>query len=92
MLSLREYQQRPKRLADYLPWAALVTPGVVLNKDGSFQRTIRYRGPDLESASPEELISFTARVNNVLKCPSSNNLEQMSVLSNGGSGSSLVSV
>ncbi len=67
MLNLREYQQRPKRLADYLPWAALVAPGIVLNKDGSFQRTIRYRGPDLESASAEELVSFTARVNNVLK-------------------------
>ncbi len=67
MLNLREYQQRPKRLVDYLPWAALVAPGIVLNKDGSFQRTIRYRGPDQMSASPEELVAFTARVNNVLK-------------------------
>lgn len=67
MLNLREYQQRPKRLADYLPWAALVAPGIILNKDGSFQRTLRYRGPDLESASAEELVSFTARVNNVLR-------------------------
>ncbi|OFX00277.1 MAG: conjugal transfer protein TrbE [Alphaproteobacteria bacterium RIFCSPHIGHO2_12_FULL_63_12] len=67
MLNLREYQTRPKRLADYLPWAMLAAPGIVLNKDGSFQRTIRYRGPDLESASESELLSFTARVNNVLK-------------------------
>ncbi|PQA86205.1 MULTISPECIES: conjugal transfer protein TrbE [Hyphococcus] len=67
MLNLAEYQKRPKRLADYLPWAALVAPGIVLNKDGALQRTIRYRGPDLESASPEELLSYTARVNNVLR-------------------------
>jgi len=67
MLNLREYRERPKRLADYLPWAMLAASGVILNKDGSFQRTIRYRGPDLESASAEELVSFTARVNNVLK-------------------------
>ncbi len=67
MLNLTEYQTRPKRLADYLPWAMLAAPGIVLNKDGSFQRTIRYRGPDLESASESELLSFTARVNNVLK-------------------------
>lgn len=67
MLNIREYQQRPKRIADYLPWAALVAPGVILNKDGSFQRTIRYRGPDLESAGVEELVSITARINNVLK-------------------------
>lgn len=67
MLNLREFQKRPKRLADYLPYAALAAPGVILNKDGGLQRTIRYRGPDLESASAEELVSFTARVNNVLK-------------------------
>ncbi|MGE0408331.1 MAG: conjugal transfer protein TrbE [Amphiplicatus sp.] len=67
MLNLKEYQARPKRLADYLPWAMIVAPGIVLNKDGSFQRTIRYRGPDLESASESELLSFTARVNNALK-------------------------
>jgi type IV secretion system protein VirB4 len=67
MLNLAEYKKRPKRLADYLPWAALAAPGIVLNKDGAFQRTFRYRGPDLESASPEELLSYTARINNVLR-------------------------
>ncbi|MFC2952572.1 conjugal transfer protein TrbE [Marinicaulis aureus] len=67
MLNLAEYQKRPKRLADYLPWAALVALGIVLNKDGALQRTVRYRGPDLESASPEELLSYTARINNVLR-------------------------
>ncbi len=67
MLNLKEYQTRPKRLADYLPWAMTAAPGVILNKDGGFQRTISYRGPDLESASEGELLSFTARVNNVLK-------------------------
>lgn len=67
MLNIREYRSRPQRLADFLPWAALVATGVVLNKDGSFQRTVRYRGPDLESADAGELVSFCARVNNVLK-------------------------
>ena len=67
MLNLREYRSRADRLADHLPWAALVAPGVVLNKDGSFQRTIRFRGPDLESATPAELLAVSARVNNMLK-------------------------
>ncbi|WP_136661364.1 conjugal transfer protein TrbE [Nitratireductor sp. XY-223] len=67
MLNLTEYRKKPDRLADYLPWACLVAPGIVLNKDGSFQRTIRYRGPDLESATESELISITARINNVLR-------------------------
>ena len=43
MLSLREYRNKADRLADFLPWAALVAPGVVLNKDGSVQRTARSR-------------------------------------------------
>ncbi len=67
MLNLAEYRHRPDRLADHLPWAALVAPGVILNKDGSFQRTLRFRGPDLESATEGELISACARANNVLK-------------------------
>ena len=62
MMNLSEYRARGARLCDYLPWAALVAPGVVLNKDGSFQRTLRFRGPDLESATEAELVSTSARV------------------------------
>jgi type IV secretion system protein TrbE len=67
MLNLAEYRKKTTELADYLPWACLVGPGLVLNKDGSFQRTLRYRGPDLDSATEAELVSVTARLNNVLK-------------------------
>ncbi|MEM7768871.1 MAG: conjugal transfer protein TrbE, partial [Pseudomonadota bacterium] len=67
MLALHEYRARADRLADHLPWAALVAPGIILNKDGSFQRTARFRGPDLESATEAELIATCARANNVLK-------------------------
>ena len=67
MLNLREYADAPTLLADYLPWACMVAPGIVLNKDGSFQTTFTYRGPDLESATEEELVSVMARVNNVLR-------------------------
>ncbi|HCH7772274.1 TPA: conjugal transfer protein TrbE [Pseudomonas aeruginosa] len=67
MLNLTEYRQRPALLADWLPWAGLVAPGVVLNKDGSFQRTARFRGPDLDSATQGELMATTARLNNALR-------------------------
>ncbi len=67
MLSLREYRNSADRLADHLPWAALVAPSVVLNKDGGFQRTLCFRGPDLESATEAELVAACARANNVLK-------------------------
>ncbi|WP_439888282.1 conjugal transfer protein TrbE [Pseudomonas sp. MBLB4123] len=67
MLNLNEYQRRPAQLADWLPWAGLVAPGVVLNKDGAFQRTLRFRGPDLDSATQGELLATTARLNNALR-------------------------
>lgn len=50
-----------------MPWAALVAKGVVLNKDGSFQRTARFRGPDLDSTTPAELVAITGRLNNALR-------------------------
>ena len=67
MMNLAEYRRTSQRLADFLPWAALIAKGVVLNKDGSFQRTARYRGPDLDSATPAELVAITSRLNNALR-------------------------
>lgn len=67
MMNLAEYRKRSSYLSDFLPWAALVAPGAVLNKDGSFQRTARFRGPDLDSATPAELVGSTARLNNALR-------------------------
>src|ERR1700720_2128260 len=67
MFSLSEYNRKAAKLAEFLPWAALVAPGVVLNKDGSFQRSARFRGPDLDSSTEQELSATTARINNALK-------------------------
>ena len=67
MLNLAEYAKKPQSLADFLPWAALIAPGVVVNKDGSFQRIARFRGPDLDSATPSELVSVTSRLNASLR-------------------------
>ena len=67
MMHLAEYRRSATRLADFLPWAALVAEGVVLNKDGSFQRTARLRGPDLDSAVPAELVAVAGRLNNAFR-------------------------
>lgn len=67
MMNLAEYRRSSTRLADFLPWAALVDAGIVLNKDGSFQRTARFRGPDLDSAVPAELVAVAGRLNNALR-------------------------
>jgi len=67
MLNLAEYRRSAQRLADYLPWVALVAEGVVLNKDGSFQRTAKFRGPDLDSAVAAELVAVAGRINNAFR-------------------------
>ncbi|OYU70426.1 MAG: conjugal transfer protein TrbE [Alphaproteobacteria bacterium PA2] len=67
MFDLREYRPRAARLPDFLPWAALIAPGVILNKDGSFQRTARFRGPDLDSATSGELVAAAGRLNSALR-------------------------
>ncbi|WAX93443.1 conjugal transfer protein TrbE [Aminobacter sp. NyZ550] len=67
MMNLAEYRRTAARLADYLPWAALVGQGVVLNKDGSFQRTAKFRGPDLDSAVAAELVAVAGRINNAVR-------------------------
>ena len=66
-MNLTEYRRTGARLADYLPWAALIAHGVVLNKDGSFQRTARFRGPDLDSAVAAELVGVAGRLNNAFR-------------------------
>ena len=67
MFSLREYRQPTHRLPDLLPWAALIDTGVVLQKDGLIQKTLAFRGPDLASSSPSELVAGVARLNNALR-------------------------
>ncbi|MEW6629273.1 MAG: conjugal transfer protein TrbE [Pseudomonadota bacterium] len=67
MMNLAEYRNRNSRLADFLPWVALVGAGLVLNKDGSFQRTAQFRGPDLDSAVPAELVAVAGRLNNAFR-------------------------
>ncbi|MBP0114424.1 conjugal transfer protein TrbE [Bradyrhizobium vignae] len=67
MMNLAEYRHSSARLADFLPWAALVDEGIILNKDGSFQRTAKFRGPDLDSAVPAELVAVAGRLNNALR-------------------------
>lgn len=67
MMNLAEYRRSASRLADYLPWAALVGEGIVLNKDGSLQRSARFRGPDLDSVVAAELVAAASRINNAFR-------------------------
>ena len=67
MFNLAEYRPVQKSLSDYLPWAALIDDGILLNKDGSFTRAARYRAPDMDATSNEQKLGHRRRLNNFLK-------------------------
>lgn len=67
MYYLYEFLRRPNKLSDLLPWAMLIAPGVISNKDGSLQKSYRFRGPDLDSSTRSGLMTAAAKVNNVFK-------------------------
>lgn len=63
----KKYRSVDDELIDHLPWALLVAPGVILNKDGSFQKTFEFRGHDLTSSTKIETAVVASKVNNILK-------------------------
>ena len=67
MFNLKEYRYPQPNLFDRLVWAALVDKGVVLNKTGSFQKTLEIRGHDLDIAEGNIIDILCQRVNNVLR-------------------------
>jgi type IV secretory pathway VirB4 component len=67
MMNLAEYRRTATRLADFCPGPRSWLEGVVLNKDGSFQRTAKFRGPDLDSAVAAELVAVAGRINNAFR-------------------------
>lgn len=68
MLKLADYRSTAKGLPDLLPYAALVAPGVLLNKDGSFLAAWSFTGQDTAGSTPDELVAWVSRqVNNSIK-------------------------
>lgn len=57
----------PNTLSEYLPWSFLSAEGVVEQKDGALQKTYRFRGPDLDSATKHELMAVSASFNNAMR-------------------------
>jgi type IV secretion system protein VirB4 len=68
MMSLREYSDPNEPcLADYIPWASLVGPGIVEHKDGALQKTFLFRGHDLDSSTARDLMTTSAHFNNAIR-------------------------
>ena len=40
---LKEYSEEKGKLSSYIPWICLIDKGVVLNKNGTLQKTLKYR-------------------------------------------------
>lgn len=63
----RDARKSPQGLADLLPYAVLLDEaGTVLCKNGSLLAAYRYRGPDLDASTAEEMAALAATLNRVL--------------------------
>ena len=67
MLKLIDYRTKTRGLPDLLPYAALIAPGIVLNKDGSFLAGWEVRGQDTASSTESDLSQVSSRFNNAIK-------------------------
>jgi type IV secretion system protein VirB4 len=67
MLQLRKFRSRARGVSDLLPYAALVAPGVILCKDGTFLAGFTARGQDTASSTPDELAFVSAQFNNAVR-------------------------
>ena len=66
MLNLKEYKEPKYKLSDHLPWAALIGPGLVLQKDELIQKSYRYVCHDLSCVSDQEVMSIASKINDAL--------------------------
>lgn len=66
MLNLKEYREPKQKLSDHLPWAALIGPGLVLQKDELIQKSFRYVCHDLSCVSDHEVMAITSNINTAL--------------------------
>ncbi len=62
----KEYANREAGLSDLLNFAHIIKEGIILNKDGAYLTTYRFRGPDINSATPVELDALIQNFNRML--------------------------
>lgn len=67
MLRLQDFRSKAKGLPDLLTYAALIEPGIILQKDGSFLAGWEIRGEDTASATPAELAHVSGQFSNAMR-------------------------
>lgn len=61
------WKEQP-RLPYMLPWVFIdESNGVIHNSDHSMMAVYKFRGPDMDSATPQELVAFNASINNTIR-------------------------
>lgn len=63
----KEYREKRLGLPDLLRYDSCIREGVLLGKGGELISTYRYRGPDMQCASPAEINFLRKRVNDMVK-------------------------
>ena len=66
MYDLKKFQNKKTYNCNFAPWAKIIPPGIILNKDGSFMAVILYRGPDLDNETVDRLNIITAQLNELI--------------------------
>ncbi len=67
MLKLSDYRSKAAGLPDLLPYAALIEPGILMNKDGSLLCTWQVWGRDTASSTYDEMAWVSNIANEALK-------------------------
>lgn len=62
-----EFRTKRAGFPDLLRYASVDRPGVVTGKGGELMATFKYRGPDMQCSSPEELNYLRIRVADMIK-------------------------
>jgi type IV secretion system protein VirB4 len=66
-LKNREHRKPRPGLTDQLPYHCFVDEATIMGKDGSLLRAWSYRGPDMETATDNDLNSLSAQINAALR-------------------------
>ncbi len=63
MIRLRDFRSKARGLPDLLPYAGVIAPGLIINKDDSLLCAFEVRGQDTDSSTPEELAFISSQLN-----------------------------
>ena len=66
-MKLTEHRRTTQGLADLLLYSTMVDDGVLLLQDGALLAAWSFRGPDMASATHEEMAALSARLNSILR-------------------------